>query len=742
MSLHKKSTHKFESYTLNCNYLLLTLKTMVKELVTIDTFQALNAKMILQFNEMQKSKLFRLNISGQEIWDTYLAGFSKEEDPVFRDPSSSTHTCNNDKNFIRRYGNIVAITNDLKIISLFDIDVTNSIYANTFANLRKVISKATVSEVFFETFAELNFLPYEKTNNKQKVYQLGMEKTFKRYSKEEADKFGVVNTSDIYTFHHFHVFLDKEFVSFTGSSVESIMGNYRDAKNVFKRALDEISLDTLSLVKDLISQGSLLDGTTHLHKINTFIPFKKEYDKLSSKEKDLYAWITSYNLPTAKFKNELIGVLCTELAEGKELNAACESWNKRVDPANYMKATAPITKKQIEEAKQFVIDNGYESSFQRRFATIDDIKVSEILHSNVGNASIKEVSIFDNIKTSSTRHKRSEFDKVEEINIEKFMTEILPSCTSVEAFLTSQHKGNLVALTTASENSKQIFKWNNPFSWTFNGNLAGKSQIKETVKSKGGNVTGVLRCSIMWAEQNGDNSDLDLHCIDAGGAEIYFGSKRSHKTNGWLDVDITNPVTQMPNGAVENIAFPNFTGMEDGVYKFFVKQFSARSSKGFKAEIEFDGELYSYSYDKPVSGVIHLAEVTLKNGKLTINHKLPCTDGIGASQTMWNLDTNQFHKVNLVSLTPNHWGDNNIGNKHYLFMLEDCKCEESIRSFHIENLLPELAQHRKVLEVLGNTSMIKPSNKQLSGLGFNSTVKDELVVKVSGSFKRTLKIKF
>jgi hypothetical protein len=198
----------------------------------------------------------------------------------------------------------------------------------------------------------------------------------------------------------------------------------------------------------------------------------------------------------------------------------------------------------------------------------------------------------------------------------------------------------------------------------------------------------------------------------------------------------------MPNGAVESIAFPNFTGMKDGVYKFFVRQFSARSSKGFKAEIEFDGELYSYSYDKPVSGVIHLAEVTLKNGKLTINHKLPCTDGLGASQTMWNLDTNQFHKVNLVSLTPNHWGDNNIGNKHYLFMLEDCKCEESIRSFHIENLLPELAQHRKVLEVLGNTSMIKPSKKQLSGLGFNSTVKDELVVKVSGSFKRTLKIKF
>jgi len=53
-----------------------------------------------------------------------------------------------------------------------------------------------------------------------------------------------------------------------------------------------------------------------------------------------------------------------------------------------------------------------------------------------------------------------------------------------------------------------------------------------------------------------------------------------------------------------------------------------------------------------------------------------------------------------------------------------------------------LAAHRKVLEVLGNTSMIQPSGNQLSGLGFNATVKDELVVKLQGNFKRVVKIKF
>ena len=75
-------------------------------------------------------------------------------------------------------------------------------------------------------------------------------------------------------------------------------------------------------------------------------------------------------------------------------------------------------------------------------------------------------------------------------------------------------------------------------------------------------------------------------------------------------------------------------------------------------------------------------------------------------------------------------------------MLSNAKCPNSIRSFHAENLLPELAQHRKVLEIVGNTSMIEPSDKQLSGLGFNATVKDSLILKLQGSFKRIIKVNF
>ena len=156
------------------------------------------------------------------------------------------------------------------------------------------------------------------------------------------------------------------------------------------------------------------------------------------------------------------------------------------------------TKKQIEEARLFVEENGYVESFDRRFATIDDIKISEILHANAGDGKIKSASIFDGVKSTSARHKRSEFEGVEEVSIDKFMKDILPSCSSVEAFLSNSHQGNLVSLTTAKNaDSKPIFKWANNYSWTFNGNLAGKSQLKEAVKDAGGNVSGVDRKSVV-----------------------------------------------------------------------------------------------------------------------------------------------------------------------------------------------------------------------------------------------------
>ena len=94
----------------------------------------------------------------------------------------------------------------------------------------------------------------------------------------------------------------------------------------------------------------------------------------------------------------------------------------------------------------------------------------------------------------------------------------------------------------------------------------------------------------------------------------------------------------------------------------------------------------------------------------------------------------------MLMYSPNYWDNQiGIGNQHYLFMLDNCKVDEA-RGFFNEFLKQELLPERKVFEALANKMKVAPSDEQLSGVGFSSTQKAEFIVKVTGSFTRTLKV--
>lgn len=703
--------------------------------------EQLESKMLQeQFAKMcATGKLFRSKVTGDQVWEAYMRGFG--EDPIFRDPESSVHNCNQCKHFFHRYGNIVAIAEDNSIMTMYDGETTDE-YRESFRLMSEMLRNAPIEDVFVETFDYLYKAVYARCTKNDSMFALNLDHTVKRYTKEEAEKFGVVKPNEIRTFYHFCVKVPKEFIHFGHETVESIQGRLREDKKVFKRALDEIPKDTLQLVIDLIDQGSLLNGDTHKYKVVEFLNLSRQYNTLSAAEKDNWCWVQSYKYNLARFRNELIGTLCVELSEGKELNAACLDWNKRVDPANYMKATAPITQQMIDNAKAFIAENGYEESFTRRCATMEDIRVCDILHANVGDGKIKPVSILDGIKPTSTRHKRSEFDGVEVVSIDKFMKDILPGCTSVEVFLQTSHENNFVTLTTpVSKNSKPIFKWGNNFGWTYNGNLAGKSEIKEAVKAAGGFVNAPFRFSIMWNEDGRSICDLDAHAKEPNGTEIYFGSYKGRKTpvcGGMLDVDMIRPV----GVGVENIFWNEPERIMDGAYRFFIVNYDQRHNNGAKAEIAFGDEVFTYVVDHEFLRAVDIATVHIKGGMIDhVDQSKYLVDSNATSKEIYGLETNQFHKVNLVCLSPNHW-DGAFGNKHYFFMLEGAKAPEAIRGFHNEFLIPELLEHRKVMEVLGATLKVESTDKQLSGLGFNATVRDEVVLRLQGSHKRVIKVQF
>jgi hypothetical protein len=177
-------------------------------------FKEFNSKIQAQFKRMcDTGKLFQSNISGNILWDLYLNSFDLIYNGIFRDANSSKHNCNCCKNFIKRYGNIVAIV-DGKIESIFsNIDNVGE-YTNSAKQCSKILENSSIQDVFFETYDMLNTeLNYEKTNKNQSTYKLGIGETYFQYTKEYEDSFGHKNSdgtyrvdfNKVYTFNHFEL---------------------------------------------------------------------------------------------------------------------------------------------------------------------------------------------------------------------------------------------------------------------------------------------------------------------------------------------------------------------------------------------------------------------------------------------------------------------------------------------------------------------------------------------------------
>lgn len=560
-------------------------------------------------------------------------------------------------------------------------------------------------------------------------------------------------TGKINKYEHFFVDLPEIciFKECYGHTLEGDLSQFRDVRNVFKRSLDEISKEAVDTVLELIAQNSLYKGAEWKKQLTEFKNYQKEYGKLTDEQKELWIWEKSIaaGAVIGKIRNHSIGTLLVNISEGMDLDLAVRKYEQIVAPVNYKRPKAIFTKKMLEDAKKTITELGYMDSLQRRFATLDDITVNNILFSNKDAAKriTGAMDLFDEMEQDVAIDPKR-FSKVEEISAEDFIKNVLPVAKELEVYLENKHIQNMVSLIAPEvADAKTMFKWNNGMSWAYTGNITD-SDIKENVKAAGGSVTGIVRFSIQWNDGNGkDNSDLDAHCLEPqGGDHIYFSHKISRYTGGELDIDITDPIYQCKsNGgvAVENITYPSKERMKPGTYKFYVNQYSFRNSQGFKAEVEVNGEIHSYEYNSPVRGNVDVAEVILdQSGNFKVVDKLPGNCAT-ISKDVWGIKTLQFTPVSVVCYSPNYWDEQKgIGHQHLFFMLKDCINPEEPNGYYNEFLKPELEQHRRVFEALGAKAHVKDVDDQLSGVGFSLTKRNDLIIKVKGATERVVKVKF
>ena len=665
-----------------------------------------------QFKAMKGYPLFVANVRKDDLWDMYLKSFPAGSNPIYKERTE--HDCNCCKSFIRTFGGVVAIVQN-RMVTIWDINVGGDYQVVADALSAFVKSKKTgnaITNVFLHD-----------------LLSVGTDSNVATPSVPD----GILTGSIVW--RHFHCSLPSSVVVDNGR-IGSIQSDCLSNYQVLARSLQDLTLDSAEVITDLISQNSLYRGEEHQGTVELFIKLKREFDKLSQDQQELFCWVSSKSLGnSSKIKNTVIGTLLSDISSGVGLDDAVRMFESKVAPSNYKRPTAIITPKMIKSAQEKVEELGLTSALQRRHAVAEDLTINNVLFAD---RSVKSaMSVFDEM-SSETTVPGKKLGRVEEVAIDKFISDILPNATGVELLFENKHAGNLVSLIApVNTDVKPIFKWSSNFSWAYAGEVA--DSIKERVKKAGGNVEGILRCSLSWRNYD----DLDIHVVEPCGNLIYFSSTENHNTSGILDIDM-NAGGKKSRSAVENITWTDQNKMKEGKYIVKVNNYQLRETKdvGFDVEIEYGGEIFSFHHTLPVKHqkTVMVAEFTYsKEHGIKILKSIPSTQ---AAKEAWGIKTGNFRKVSMIMYSPNHWDGEETGNKHWFFMLDGCRNGDPARGFFNEFLRNDLTEHRKVFEVLGSKMKAPVSDSQLSGLGFSSTQRNSVTCRVTGTFNRIIKINF
>lgn len=670
---------------------------------------------------MSDHDLFVTDIDQDEFWNLYLDSFPAGTNPMYR--KRRGYDCSCCRHFLKAIGGVVYFDENYNVHSIFEFDAQSETFQPVIDALSAYVKNHHVTDRYFSNESFLGALCSRSLSE----------------------------TGSVEVYNHYFVNIpERHRNNERVKTLSAVAAEVRDTKNVFKRSLEEISMDAVDTVLELIQSNTLYKGAEWKTALVNFRQCKEKFEKLPEEKRENYCWVKagSVGAVIGRIRNHSIGVLLTDVSNGMDLDGAVRRYEQIVAPANYKRPKAIFTKKMLEDAQRTVTDLGYMDSLPRRFATLDDISVNNVLFSNAdADSRMKKTTenVFDEM-LSEVKINPKKFGRVEEIGIDKFIYDVLPTANTLEAYVENRHAPNMVSLIApVNIDAKSMFKWNNGFSWAYAGNMTD-SDIRENVKNAGGKVDGVLRFSIQWNDEKSfDRNDLDAHCVERfinDGTEIFFGRKVSRITGGNLDVDIIHPGEGIP--AVENITYPSKSKMRKGKYQFYVHCYSNRGGvSGFRAEIEFDGQIYRYEYDKPLrqGEKVDVATVTLnEDNQFSIKETL---NSSVSNREIWGVHTNQFVPVSVLTYSPNYWDESSpVGHKHYFFMLKDCVNPEHPNGFYNEFLNQELTEHKRVFEMLGSKMSVADTQDQLSGIGFSSTKRNDLIVRVTGATQRVMRIKF
>jgi hypothetical protein len=662
------------------------------------------------FNKIQGKQLLTVDLTSDELWAAYLAAFPEGSNPMFRERTE--HDCNSCRHFVRPLGGVVCIDPEtLEVSTVWDGDGFDYPY--------NVVADAMASLVW--------------SRNAWSLFRVSQP----AYGAEEAK---TVADGKLERWNHLWGKPAAQYVTKEGAEA----GEYLTSLATLQRAFKQLNEGAINAVIDLIDSDMLYRGHEHRAKVDRFRLAMKRYFSLDAAKQARFLAVTAFDLGVARFQGSVIGTLVEALAVGEDVEAAVRSFESKVAPQNYQRTNQVITQRMVDDAMKTIDTLGLKVG--RRLANIRDVSINNVLWASGESRPLMKDGLagllFGAVRTQPAKVS----GQATEIGIDAFLSSVLPTAQGLRVLVEGNLASNFMTITTTTEEGgPPLFKWNSPFAWSYAGGVT--DMIQERVKAAGGNVDkAVLRFSLSWF----NTDDLDLSCIFTPlgkkvGEHLYYGDKtaRLGGLRGGLDVDMN--VQGETRNPVENIAFSNLVA---GTYKITVHNYRLRERKdvGFTLQTADATGVVNYAYDALVADKQRIDCLTATvdaNGAVSYQIGKQLTASSQSVGSKWGLPFDQFADVSSVMLSPNYWDGREVGNKHVFFILRNAKTDEQPRGLFNEFLHPNLAKHRKVLDVIGEKTKPELIDDQLSGIGVSSTLRKVIVVQVTtANSRRVYRVQF
>lgn len=422
---------------------------------------------------IEHTLLVRSTLVGSDPWEDLIASFRRtvkvgETEPVFLTTPNTggvglydlfleslpehlrrEHDCRACRSFVERYGTLVSRNpSDGRLLSLFwgksHLPSVPDLYRAGVERMKEAVETGKICDLFWELKTSLG-------------------------------------TPGKGSFTHFHLSMEKKCVPGMDVEVrtsrvllEAFLKSTPDPKSTA-----EMDLENLGVLRhtEFSRKDIVREGIEHLHGMLT------EY--LAAKDEaylDAYLWWFAARHPKlCHLRSNLLGDLLVSLrgvttASGRE--KAIASFVSKADPLQYLRPSADPAAQTIERAEKKVADLGLYSSFERRYAGVEDVKEWVWKAPNVAKTSMEEgekpAKLFaPPVKTNgaTTATKDRVMVKLETMTVAKFSKQVVPHLTSVHVLCTKERC--LSSFTTAvNPSAEPLLLWDdpgdrNPVSWFF-----------------------------------------------------------------------------------------------------------------------------------------------------------------------------------------------------------------------------------------------------------------------------------